>query len=533
MRAIATLIALILGASLAFASDARIDYGPIKAAPKAKAAAKSKAKAAAKRTAKPEPAKAEKKAAAKDQKAKAQPEKTQPDKAEAAKAAPAKPEPAKPDPKAKTAKGKPDPVTTGAVAAAAKPGGIAETYAALSHTARAALQSDLSWSGDYGGPLDGVFSDRLADAVKAYQKRHKSKITGVLSAQEREALSAAVRPRQEDVGWLLVEDPVTGARVGVPTKLATVTARAPSGTRWSSEQGQLQIETFRIDTGAELDALFEQHKKETARRKIRFSAMRDDYFVVSGMQGLKKFHTRIYARNGDVRGLSILYDQAMEGTVDPMIVAMASAFQPYARFTVASVAGEAQRKVEYGTAIAASADGHFIAARAIVDRCQVIAIAGLGNAERLFEDKDAGLALLRVYGARDLKPIGIAQTGAPPSGADVTLVGVADPQSQGGRNVVSAVAARLGGGANALVLHGAPAQGFSGAAAVDAKGRFLGVVVQRPAVVAGPAQPPQTALIPAERVRHALAANNVAAATAHAGLDAVKNAARRVICVRK
>ncbi|MCW5689771.1 MAG: peptidoglycan-binding protein [Pseudolabrys sp.] len=521
MRAIAVLIALVLGASLAHASDAQVDYGPVKATPKAKAGPKARAKAKAATakttTAKTTTAKTTIAKPAADKKAAAKTDKT---------------ELPRPDPREKAAQSKPakpDPVTTGAVAAAGKPGGLADTYAALSHVERAALQSDLSWTGDYGGPLDGAFSDRLADAVKAYQKRNKSKITGVLSAQERESLSAAVRPRQDDVAWRLVEDPVTGARVGVPTKLATVAARAPSGTRWSSEQGQLQIETFRIDTGASLDALFEQHTKETARRKVRFSAMRDQHFVVSGMQGLKKFHTRVYARDGDVRGLSILYDQAMEGTIDPMIVAMASAFQPYARFTLASVTGEARRKVEYGTALAVSGDGHFITARANVERCQVIVVAGLGNAERMAEDRDSGLALLRVYGASRLKPIGVADAAA--SAAELTLVGVADPQAQGGLNAVSTAAAKLAG--NARTLERAPAQGFTGAAAVDARGRLAGVVVQRPTVVAGPAQPPQSSVTPVERVRHMLAANGVETVAAQAGLDAVKDAARRVICVRK
>jgi peptidoglycan hydrolase-like protein with peptidoglycan-binding domain len=566
MRAIAAIFALVLGTSVALAQDTKAPYEPVtavrskpKAAPKraardAKPAAAKPAKAAAAKSEKRKPGKSEKTkpATAKAEATKstgtkreaAKPETAKPDtaKAETAKAASAKPEAAKPEAakpdaakpdatKSESAKsgakpkGKPEP------AAASKSNGLAEAYAALSHAERAALQSNLSWTGDYGGPIDGAFSERLAEAVKAYQKRHKSKISGLLTPAEREALAAAIRPRQEDVGWRLVEDPVTGARVGLPGKLATVAARAPSGTRWSSAQDQLQIETFRIDAGATLEALFEQHKKETTRRRVKFSVMREDHFVVTGMQGLKKFHVRAYARNGEVRGLSILYDQAMEGTIDPMIVAMASAFQPFGRFTVASVTEEARRKVEYGTALAVSEAGHFITARRTVDGCQVIAIAGLGNAERMYEDKDGELALLRVYGAHGLAPIGLADAAAAPAGAEIRLVGVADPQAQAGRGAVSAATAKLG--ANARMLEAAPPPGFSGAAAVDARGRLLGVVAYRPAVVAGPSSAPQAALVSAERVRHLLAANDVLPAHAHAGLDGVKAAAKRVICVRK
>ena len=73
------------------------------------------------------------------------------------------------------------------------------------------------------------------------------------------------------------------------------TPALPNGTRWASEQGQLQVETFRIDTGATLDAVFEQQKK-MPRRRIASSALQADSFVISGMQGLKKMVVRGFAR---------------------------------------------------------------------------------------------------------------------------------------------------------------------------------------------------------------------------------------------
>ena len=94
----------------------------------------------------------------------------------------------------------------------------------------------------------------------------------------------------------VVEDPATGARVGIPSVFATEMATAPTGTRWSSAQGQLQIETFRIDTGATLEAVFEQQKK-LPRRRVTSSSMQADSFSISGMQGLKKMVVRGYTRD--------------------------------------------------------------------------------------------------------------------------------------------------------------------------------------------------------------------------------------------
>jgi hypothetical protein len=394
-----------------------------------------------------------------------------------------------------------------------------------------AIQNDLTWGGDFTGPIDGEFSERLVQAVKAYQARHKNPVTGVMSPEERKALAAAVEPRKREVGWRLAEDTVTGARIGLPGRLATKETPGPNGMRWASDQGQLQVETFRIDTGATLEAVFEQQKK-MPRRRVSSSALQADSFVISGMQGLKKMVVRGAARNGEVRGITILYDQAMEGTMDPLVAPMASAFVPFATgFAVAGAADAARRKVEYGTGVFVSPVGHVLTDRQLIDGCNIIALPGLGNAERIATDAGGELALLRVYGARNLVPIGMI--GAAPGGPNLTLVGIADPQVQGGGAAISAVAARAGSAAEVSPLETAPALGFSGAAALDAQGRFAGVVVMKAPVVAGPSSAPRAAVVPAERIRNFLEANYVASTSGAAGVEAAKASVTRVICVRK
>ena len=84
--------------------------------------------------------------------------------------------------------------------------------------------------------------------------------------------------------------------------------------------GEVQVETFRIkDADLKLAALFEQQKKEPATRKIEASALNDDNFFVSGMQGLKRFSVRAKVRDGEVRGFTMLYDQMMETIVAPVM----------------------------------------------------------------------------------------------------------------------------------------------------------------------------------------------------------------------
>lgn len=453
----------------------------------------------------------------------------------------------KPKPKPRTAAkpkrpGKPAPVprasapATTSSAPDAKAGestakqSVKDSYAAIPVAERLAIQSDLVWTGDYNGLINGEFSDRLVAAVKAFQKRNKSKDTGVLNPQERAVLAASAKPLQDEVGWRLIEDRVGGVRVGLPGKLATETSRGASGTRWTSAQGQLQIETFRIPN-TQLEAVFERQKREPFDRRPSYNLLRPDFFVISGTQGLKKFYVRAFGKNNEVRGLTILYDQAMEGTMDPVVVAMSSAFVPFNASGAAQDGARLRRKVEYGTGLVVSSDGHIVTDKQTIDGCQVITIPGLGHAERLAMDKASELALIRVYGARDLTPIGLL--GAPPRGDMVTLVGIADPQTQGGGATISTMTAKLGATANPRPLDAAPAAGFSGAAAIDNQGRLAGMVVLKTPVVAGPAQPPQSAVVPLERIMNFLEANFVASQSGRSGAEAAKASVVRVICVRK
>ena len=212
------------------------------------------------------------------------------------------------------------------------------------------------------------------------------------------------------------------------------------------------------------------------------------------------------AKDNEVRGITILYDQAMEGTMDPVVVAMSSAFVPFG-VPGATAGAQPRRMVEYGTGLVVSGSGHIVTDKQVIDGCQIITIPGLGHAERLAEDKASELALVRVYGARDLVPI--ALLGAAPRGDTATLVGIADPQTQGGGAAVSSVTAKFGAG-QPRTLDAMPAPGFSGAAAIDDQGRVIGMVALKTPLVAGPAQSLQAAVVPLERMINFLEANYVA-----------------------
>ena len=235
----------------------------------------------------------------------------------------------------------------------------------------------------------------------------------------------------EAVGWQLVEDAKTGARLGVPEKITPHVGASRSGTRWSSTQGQIQIETFRLAEAA-LPALFDEERK-TAHRQITSSNLKPDSFVILGVQGLKYFLVRADARGGEIRGVTVLYDQATEGTMSRVAINVANAFVGFPDPNAVPPPG-LRRRVEYGSAIVVGSDGDLIAPVRNVDDCQAITVPPFGHAELVAEDKANDLALIRLYGARNLVAAPLADTGVQngTQGVDVMLIGVADPLAQAG-----------------------------------------------------------------------------------------------------
>ena len=249
----------------------------------------------------------------------------------------------------------------------------------------------------------------------------------------------------------------TGVRLGVPERSCRGLGASRSGTRWSSAQGQIRIETFRLPEAA-LPALFDEEKK-SAHRQIASSNLKPDGFFIVGSQGLKNFVVRAAAQGSEVRGVTVLYDQATEGTMGGVALAVANAFVGFPDPNALPPAG-LRRRVEYGSAIVVASDGTLVTAARNVDRCEAITVPPFGHAERIAEDKTNGLALVRLYGARHLTPAPFADDTV--EAGNVTLIGVADPLAQTG-DAATAVPARLA----QLTIDPAPKLGFSGAAAAD------------------------------------------------------------------
>jgi peptidoglycan hydrolase-like protein with peptidoglycan-binding domain len=405
----------------------------------------------------------------------------------------------------------------------------ADTANAMGQGERLAIQSDLAWVGQYNGAISGDVSERMVEAIKEFQKTNGGKSTGVLNPKERSVLAETGRRRRENAGWKIVTDAPTGVQLGIPTKLVPQQTSDANGTKWSSPTGTIQVLlTRRKEASPTTAKLAEREKKEPTGRTVDYTVVKLEFFVLSGLQGLKKFYVRGTFKGDEVRILTILYDQATENTVEPVVIAMSSAFNPFP----VNAAPAPRKTVDYGTGLVVTEDGAIVTDRQITDGCIAITIPPFGNADRIAEDRDHDLALLHIYGTHALKPLSLASN--PADKASVEITGISDPQNQGGGRLATTVKATVTpvAGGSDLALSPTPAIGFSGAAARDDGGKFAGLALLKPAVVANSAMaaPAQSVLVPAETVRDFLKANGI---TAAGGSSDAAASVVRVICVRK
>jgi hypothetical protein len=116
--------------------------------------------------------------------------------------------------------------------------------------------------------------------------------------------------------------------------------------------------------------------------------------------------------------------------------------------------------------------------------------------------------------------------------SELTLIGIPDPKEQDGPKKLTEIKARLADGSAIELRQPVPMAGFSGAAALDAQGRFVGMMQMRAFVLASTeAAAPPVRLISATAIRDFLTTQHVA--TAETPADDVKASLVRIICVRK
>jgi hypothetical protein len=371
------------------------------------------------------------------------------------------------------------------------------SFESLSEAERKAIQTDLIWTGHLNSAASGGFGPLTFRAINAF-KGASGPADGLLAPTERRALAQQGDAARAAAGFRIVGDPRTGVRLGVPVAVLPRTEALPSGgSRWQSADGRITLDVTATPMAEPLEAIFERATAANPNnpgRKITYKLLRPDFFVVTGETPTGKFYRRLAAGPDGLRGFSIGYDRALSPTVDRLVIAIASSFEPFPTGSapaapavtpggaIGSLGGmsppspqvPARPTERYGVGLALS-DRAVLTAGSALDGCRALRVGGR-MARLRSKDEASGLAVLDLDGGAAAPAPGLrAEPLADREG--VVLVAFGD---DGGKRVALALpgaGARIGAAAAVF----APLQpGQAGSPVFDRQGRWVGIVTANP-----------------------------------------------------
>lgn len=366
-------------------------------------------------------------------------------------------------------------------------------FDALPEVERKAIQNDLIWAGHFNGAVSGSYGPLTFRGINALKAGSRGAPDGILTPVERRALAQAAGAAREAAGFRVITDERTGIRIGIPTKLLPRReATSTGGGRWQSEDGRVTLDTSTAPSGDTIEALFEKATSAAVPgRKITYKLLRPDFFVVTGETPSGRFYRRLSSGPGGLRGFSIGYDKALAPSIDKLVIAIASSFEPFPTGPAPATAGPAvanaatpgaapsvvvaARPTErFGVGLAVS-DKLVLTAAPVIDPCKSLKVSGRPARLRI-KDDSSGLALLDVDGAVAGAPPGLRSEAL---GAQESVVLMAFGESGGQRTAMAlpGLSVRLGAGEAVF----APLQpGQAGSPVFDRHGRLAALVTANP-----------------------------------------------------
>lgn len=371
------------------------------------------------------------------------------------------------------------------------------TFEALPDAERKAIQTDLIWAGQFSAAASGSFGPLTFRAINAL-KAGRGPADGVLTPQERQALSQAAQAARQAAGFRVITDERTGVRIGIPERVLPKREATPTGgSRWQSADGKVTLDASTSPPGEPLEAIFEKAtlvNPNNPGRKITYKLLRPDFFVVTGETPTGKFYRRLALGPQGLRGFSIGYDKTVATEVDRLVIAIASSFEPFPTgpapatpsSAIASVAGSPPpqspalvppvvRPTErYGVALAVS-DKVALTVVSAIEGCRSLR-AGGRSARLRVKDDASGLALLDLDGA-GAAPTAALRTDALAERENLVLVAFGDDAGKRAAMALPGQGVRIGA---APAVYAPLQPGQAGSPVFDRQGRLAGLVTANP-----------------------------------------------------
>lgn len=399
-----------------------------------------------------------------------------------------------------------------------------QAYEALPASDRRAIQDNLVWTGLYKGVVDGEFGRMTFNAMRAYTRKRPGAADGVLSIPDRAALAAEAAKARAAVDFRMVQDARAGFSIGMPQKVFVRRVDVANGARFETADKSAVVETFGLrESEGGLQAMFDALRAPAPNRRVTYSVLRPDFFVLTAETPTQATYTRVArgvaAGGGAVlRGFTMSWPRAQQARYETLSIAIANAFDPFgqkaalAKADPAAIAppGGADGLQKAAPAILPPAPSLVSTAVALAPNRYVAILpdpvcnearVGARPARLLRHEPATGLALFDVPGGAGLR---LRAPVAAPEGGAAAVALFAAP---GDKPLVNSVAAASGAfsdfageGKGARLIIYLPSEA-TGAVAFSRKGELVGLILPappRPQKLAGAPPPASRAILYAQ-----------------------------------
>jgi YARHG domain/Trypsin-like peptidase domain/Putative peptidoglycan binding domain len=191
-----------------------------------------------------------------------------------------------------------------------------------------AVQDALAWTGHYDELADGSIGQKSISAFAEFQRTQGWTPTGDLDAAQKVRLFEIADARRREVGFQVINDQRAAMAIALPTRLLVTRTETPHGSRYASEDGQVDVYLARFGLAEQtLSSLYDTVVTSTSMTEVTLKLLRRDVFFVAGYDQKKAFYHSARVFGNEVRGFTLAYPRERAALFGPIVIAMANSFK--------------------------------------------------------------------------------------------------------------------------------------------------------------------------------------------------------------
>ncbi len=365
-----------------------------------------------------------------------------------------------------------------------------------------AIQTWLTWTGDYDSTIDGAFGRGTRRAIRAFQKREGFQATGYLTRDQLALLEKRYGEITARLGVREMRNLDAGIAMPFPSKLVTFDRFEPPFVHYRplNDSGVRMMLISQKGDSTTLRGLYDLMETLDTVPPEGYRKIRRRWFVLTGRNDRIVSYSYARLSKGMIKGFSLVWPVALDAQIQPLVSAMYDGFTPLDDHVLDENLGRdktTEKAVSAGsdldvkqpdraaTAFVVNADGVLLTNVANVDGCARLTINDGIEVGMLFENRSDELAILKPIDPFRPASYALFSDLAPKLGDKVTISGFSFPDVMDAAVLNYGTITDLrgaGGEQDRLRVSAFLERGDVGGPVLDGRGAVVGLSLQKPGI---------------------------------------------------